>query len=55
MSGSRISAMWRSLPSTSARANVTITPAFDPLPMYRLWPFSFQEPSGCLTARVSRL
>ena len=25
--------MWRSLPSTSARAKVTITPAFEPLPM----------------------
>ena len=30
---SRISAMWRSLPSTSQRANVVNTEPFDPLPM----------------------
>ena len=50
---SRISAMCRSLPFTSQRANAVNTEPFEPLPMYRFSPFSTQEPSACWTARDS--
>ena len=43
--------MWRSLPSTSARAKVTNTEPLEPLPIQRFSPLSSHEPSGWRTAR----
>ena len=47
--------MWRSLPSTSARAKAVNTSPRQPLPIQRFSPLSTHEPSDCCTARDSML